>query len=252
MSSIFEKLNLKEHCEIVVVNPPPSFEAELTALEGIRVLRDLKKAKAVHFALVFAVKQTEVDSLSQALADKAQGDALLWFAYPKGTSKNYQCDFNRDTGWSVIRRAGFDTVRAVAIDEDWSALRFRRVEFIKPAVKKTAVLSASFKASRDVVVRTDAWKQATEFYASVLGLPITHRGEALMGFETGAFCLYLEKGEDRHGPVFEFLVHDVQAAKRMLLSAGCSVLEEDASVPRCYIRDPYGVVFNLGLAAVEK
>jgi hypothetical protein len=65
------------------------------------------------------------------LAGKAEGDALLWFAYPKGTSKNYQCDFNRDTGWSVIRDAGFDTVRQVAIDDDWSALRFRRVEYIK-------------------------------------------------------------------------------------------------------------------------
>jgi hypothetical protein len=28
-------------------------------------------------------------------------------------------------------RAGFDSVRQIAIDEDWSALRFRRVEYIK-------------------------------------------------------------------------------------------------------------------------
>lgn len=59
------------------------------------------------------------------------GDAILWFAYPKGTSKKYKCEFNRDNGWDVIRAAGFDTVRAVAIDEDWSALRFRRKEFIR-------------------------------------------------------------------------------------------------------------------------
>jgi len=57
----------------------------------------------------------------------------LWFAYPQGTSKRYTCEFNRDTGWSALRSAGFDTVRQVAIDEDWSALRFRRVEYIKPA-----------------------------------------------------------------------------------------------------------------------
>lgn len=56
---------------------------------------------------------------------------LLWFAYPKGTSKKYKCDFNRDDGWEPLRKLGFDTVRQVAIDEDWSALRFRRVEFIK-------------------------------------------------------------------------------------------------------------------------
>ena len=132
------QLNLKEHSAIVVVNAPPSFETELTALKGVTVLRDLKMAKAVHFALVFATQQKQVDSISKVLADKAQGDALLWFAYPKGTSKNYKCDFNRDTGWNVIRSVGFDTVRAVAMDEEWSALRFRRVEFIKPSVNKSA------------------------------------------------------------------------------------------------------------------
>jgi hypothetical protein len=66
----------------------------------------------------------------------SEGDALLWFAYPKGTSKRYHCEFNRDTGWQVIRDAGFDSVRQVAIDEDWSALRFRRVEFIKDSVRQ--------------------------------------------------------------------------------------------------------------------
>ena len=47
--------------------------------------------------------------------------------------KRYICEFNRDDGWQVIRGAGFDSVRQVAIDEDWSALRFRRVEYIKAA-----------------------------------------------------------------------------------------------------------------------
>ena len=133
MGSVFEKLNLKDRGEIVVVNAPASFEAELAALAGVAVLRDLQKVAAVSFALVFATRQSEVDAISPALADKLKADALLWFAYPKGTSKKYTCDFNRDTGWRVIRRLGFDTVRAVAIDEDWSALRFRRVEFIKSA-----------------------------------------------------------------------------------------------------------------------
>src|SRR6185436_19778114 len=106
MPSVFEKLNLKQQPEILVVNAPSSFEPELTALKSVVVLRDPKKAKAVHFALVFAAKQAEVDALSQLLADKAEGDALLWFAYPKGASKRYKCEFNRDTGWNQIRSAG--------------------------------------------------------------------------------------------------------------------------------------------------
>ena len=135
MSPTFEKLNLKLQREIVVINAPTSFESELATLKDVVVLRDAKQAKAVHFAIAFATKQAEVDVLSKALAAKAEGDALIWFAYPKGTSKKYKCEFNRDTGWDVLRAAGFDTVRAVAIDEDWSALRFRRVTFIRVAGK---------------------------------------------------------------------------------------------------------------------
>ncbi len=133
MSSIFEKLNLKQQREILVVNAPTSFEPELHSLENVNVLRDPKRAKVLHFALAFATTQAEVDNLSHIFASKAEGDALIWFAYPKGTSKRFQCDFNRDTGWTQMRRQGFDTVRQVAIDEDWSALRFRRVAFIKPS-----------------------------------------------------------------------------------------------------------------------
>jgi hypothetical protein len=131
MVSVFQKLNLKAQREIVVFNVPASFEPELARLENVGIVRNPKKPAAVQFALAFATQQTELDRVSKILAAHSAGDALLWFAYPKGTSKHYACDFNRDTGWQVIRKAGFDSVRQVAIDENWSALRFRRVEYIK-------------------------------------------------------------------------------------------------------------------------
>jgi len=114
-----------------VINAPASFEVEIAALKNVTILRDPKKAKTVQFALAFATTQAELDRLSILLAAKAVGDALLWFAYPKGTSKRYQCEFNRDSGWDVMVQAGFETVRAIAIDEDWSALRFRRMQYVK-------------------------------------------------------------------------------------------------------------------------
>lgn len=131
MSKLFEKLNWKGQSEILVVHAPESFEVELTALSGVRVLRDLAAAPLVEFALAFVTRQTEVDQLSAEIAARAKGDAVLWFAYPKGSSKKYRCEFNRDTGWAKLGEAGFEGVRQVAIDEDWSALRFRRVEYIK-------------------------------------------------------------------------------------------------------------------------
>ena len=131
MTSIFQKLNLKTQQEIAVFNVPASFAPELARLESVRILRNPKKPVKVQFALAFASQQAELDRLSKILAANAEGDALLWFAYPKGTSKRYTCEFNRDSGWHVIRDAGFESVRQVAIDEDWSALRFRRLEYVK-------------------------------------------------------------------------------------------------------------------------
>ena len=131
MPAVFEKMNLKHQREILVVNAPPSFEPALAALRGVTVLRDPSTAKAVQFALAFTTQQAEVDALASTLSAKAEGDALLWFAYPKASSKKYRCEFDRDTGWQLLRDEGFDTVRMVAIDDDWSALRFRRVGYIK-------------------------------------------------------------------------------------------------------------------------
>jgi catechol 2,3-dioxygenase-like lactoylglutathione lyase family enzyme len=108
-------------------------------------------------------------------------------------------------------------------------------------------VASSLHSGRDVILRTEDFSAAEKFYGSVLGLPVVHRSETLLGFETGSFCLYVEKGKP-HGPVFELLVPDVEATRDRLVAAGCTVEEEDASLPRCYLRDPYGLVFNLGRA----
>ncbi|MEO8802101.1 MAG: hypothetical protein ABI304_08430 [Rudaea sp.] len=137
MATIFDKLNLKDQREILVINAPASFEAELVTLGDIAILRDAKAAKQIGFCLAFVTRIAELETLTTSLPRKAKGDALLWFAYPKGTSKKYQCEFNRDTGWDAMRQAGFDTVRQIAIDDDWTALRFRRVEFIGAGAKRS-------------------------------------------------------------------------------------------------------------------
>jgi hypothetical protein len=85
----------------------------------------------VDFVLVFATRLRELDAAAHAAGSRTSGDSVVWVAYPKKSSKNYTCEFDRDSGWDALGAAGFEPVRMVAIDEDWSALRFRRVEFIK-------------------------------------------------------------------------------------------------------------------------
>ena len=130
-SAVFKKLNLKDQSEIAVLNAPASFETELRLLQGVTVRKTLTSATRISFGLAFVMRQAEVDTLAKSLAKMAEGDAVIWFAYPKGSSKRYTCEINRDTGWQALGSAGFEPVRMVAIDEDWTAVRFRRVDFIK-------------------------------------------------------------------------------------------------------------------------
>ena len=143
MPAVFDKLNLKDQPDLVVLNAPESFEPELNALRGREIRRKVAGSKAISFAIAFVKKQVEVEQAAKALVPRLEGDAIVWFAYPKGSSKRYTCDFNRDTGWTALGEAGFEPVRMVAIDEDWSALRFRKAGFIKTMIRdKKRTLSA--------------------------------------------------------------------------------------------------------------
>ena len=93
----------------------------------------------------------EVSRVALDLAPRLEGDAVLWCAYPK--ARRYRCAFTRDSGWAAMGAAGSEPVRQVAIDEDWSALRFRRVEHIArlrrdPARALTATGRARAGATR--------------------------------------------------------------------------------------------------------
>jgi hypothetical protein len=130
MTPLFNKLNLGTHRDILVVNAPESFEPELAALTDVTIHREPRRLTAIPFAVVFVKTFADIESAAKWLP-KAVGDAVIWCAYPKSTSKRYRCEFNRDNGWTALGAAGFEGVRMVAIDEDWSALRFRRTEYIK-------------------------------------------------------------------------------------------------------------------------
>jgi hypothetical protein len=126
MTPLFKKLNWKNGMPILALNNPASFITELNAIAAFTTISN-KPTKAINFCIAFVTEQKEIEKYFNAIAAKLADDAVLWFCYPKQTSKKYSCNFNRDNGWQALGNAGFEPVRAVAIDEDWSALRFRKV-----------------------------------------------------------------------------------------------------------------------------
>lgn len=142
MDPIFKKLNYKDQARVFVLNAPPTFEANIANMSGLTdVRRAVTPEDTVTFAIGFATKQAEVDALADWVGPRLEGDAIFWIAYPKGSSKRYTCDFNRDQGWNALGRYGLEPVRQVAIDEDWSTLRFRNVAYIKTLTRKFGLLT---------------------------------------------------------------------------------------------------------------
>jgi hypothetical protein len=76
----------------------------------------------IPFTIGFAATQTECDLVSSTTATVTEGDSIFWSAFSKGSSMKYIYEFDRDKGWTVLGDAGFQPVRRVAIDEDWSTL----------------------------------------------------------------------------------------------------------------------------------
>jgi hypothetical protein len=129
---VFRKLNYKKQNRIWALNPPFSFRDKLASVaDESEIIENKDFDGKSEFAIFFAVLKKELDELVHLVVPKLEEDAVFWVCYPKSTSKNYKCDFNRDSGWEVLGSYEMEPVRQVAIDEDWSALRFRHVKYIK-------------------------------------------------------------------------------------------------------------------------
>ena len=98
-----------------------------------------------------------------------------------------------------------------------------------------------FKFSRCVALQTSDVKPVLDFYTKTLGMD---RGED-NELGDGPGRLFVVENSNLKGPVMEFMVEDVEGAKTYLLDNGCSVVRWEGAGKDCYIRDPFGNVFNL-------
>ncbi len=142
MDPLFKKLNYKAQKKIFVLNHPDSFNEQVKNISlSADIKTSVRKTDKIEFSIIFATKQKELDSLITKVAPQLIGDAVFWVAYPKKSSKKYKAEFSRDHGWEIMGRYEMEGVRIVAIDEDWSALRFRKVDYIKTMTRKFGTLS---------------------------------------------------------------------------------------------------------------
>ncbi len=132
MNEVFRKLQYKDQTPILVTGAPSQFQSHLDEIGRLaRVATRGAGTKKYSFVLSFVRTCAELAKAAPAAVARLEDDGLLWFAYPKKSSRLYDSDIGRDDSWQPFGDLGFEGVRMIAIDEDWSALRLRRVEHIK-------------------------------------------------------------------------------------------------------------------------
>jgi len=96
----------------------------------------------------------------------------------------------------------------------------------------------------DILIQAPVPKAAAAFYVQQLGFEITEEAPQLISLHGRHINLFIEQGPPL-GPVLEVTVDSVEAAKLRLVKSGCQVVKDEPAFPRCYVRDPFGLIYNL-------
>ena len=134
MKNLLGKLNYKGQERIAVINAEESFIISLSIeLKDVKIDKGIDPRYPYDFIIIFVKSVSEVEFFTPMALHNLMADGVLWFCYPKKTSKKYSSDIDRDHGWKALNDSGLHGIRMVAIDADWSAMRFRNAKFIKSA-----------------------------------------------------------------------------------------------------------------------
>lgn len=122
MATFEAKFQVKPGMTGGVFNAPPGVDLPFP------VQKKLKSAN-FDFIIVFVANAADIEAFAEKASTMVGEDGILWFCYPKKSGK-IKTDIHRDVGWEPLAALGYRGVRAISIDDTWSALRFRLRQFV--------------------------------------------------------------------------------------------------------------------------
>jgi catechol 2,3-dioxygenase-like lactoylglutathione lyase family enzyme len=96
----------------------------------------------------------------------------------------------------------------------------------------------------DILIQSEDPMKAADFYVKELGFEITATTSNLVSLHGKNINLFIERGPAL-GPILEVTVNSVEEAKANLKEKGCQIIKDEPGVPRCYVKDPNGLIYNL-------
>ena len=96
----------------------------------------------------------------------------------------------------------------------------------------------------DILIQSQDPANAASFYVEQLGFAITDKTPNMISLHGEHINLFIERGPAL-GPVLEVTVENVEEAKSRLLRNRCEIIKDEPDFPRCYVKDPFGLIYNL-------
>jgi hypothetical protein len=144
--TILDKLNLKNDKNILIQGLPSSIEKQFSKVSFAKNLTPLLKTRKIDFALIFAVSESQLNTILVDIMPALKEETKLWVAHPKLTSK-ISTDLNRDSSWNKLNELGYETIELVSLDHVWQAFNFKRNEEELVEVVEMKVSSKSKKVA---------------------------------------------------------------------------------------------------------
>jgi predicted SnoaL-like aldol condensation-catalyzing enzyme len=124
-----KKLGLKPGMRALVIAAPSGYLRSLSPLpEGVVISEAMGGTH--EFVQFFATRKSDIEKSAPKLLKTVVPGALVWITYPKKAS-GVESDLSREAVWAAMEGTGWRPVSQIAIDEIWSALRFRPTEDVK-------------------------------------------------------------------------------------------------------------------------
>lgn len=123
MNVLHKKLKLKPHTNLLLLHAPTGIISLLEPLPDGCTLSETPRGKH-DMVMLFVQNTSELELYYMQAVHAARNDGILWFCYPKGSSK-IQTDLTRDHGWDVVMALNYQWLSLISLNDTWSAFAIK-------------------------------------------------------------------------------------------------------------------------------
>ncbi|WP_207427524.1 YdeI family protein [Pedobacter sp. SYSU D00535] len=186
-NALVRKLQIKPGFSVLLLNPPEGYIEKLQPLPRETTIHS-KPQHSCNVVQLFVKNSEELKNELVELKDILTDDTIFWIMYPKKSS-GIETDLGMMLSWDETSKYGLEPVASAAIDETWTALRFKPTHLIKRSEVKNASIGVNeygdfIDVERKLVRLPEDLKTALEEVTSALdffnSLAYSHKKEYVL------------------------------------------------------------------------